>query len=45
MKKAFVKKAETTVNNVTELVFILDRSGSMSPLRDDTRTARYSFQR
>lgn len=36
MKKALVKKAETTVNNVTELVFILDRSGSMSPLRDDT---------
>ncbi len=28
---------ESTVkNNVTELVFILDRSGSMSPLRDDT---------
>ena len=30
------KTAEKTLNNVTELVFILDRSGSMSPLRDDT---------
>ncbi len=29
-------KTETKAANVTELVFILDRSGSMSPLRADT---------
>ncbi len=31
-----MKKTENINGNVTELVFILDRSGSMSPLRDDT---------
>ena len=30
------KTAEKTLNNVTELVFILDRSGSMSGFEDDT---------
>ncbi len=34
MKKT--NNESTARNNVTELVFILDRSGSMSPLRDDT---------
>lgn len=34
MKKTNTEK--TAKNNVTELVFILDRSGSMAPLRDDT---------
>lgn len=34
MKKT--NNESTVKNNVTELVFILDRSGSMSPLRDDT---------
>lgn len=34
MKKTI--NENTVNNNVTELVFILDRSGSMSPLRDDT---------
>ena len=34
MKKTNTEK--TAKNNITELVFILDRSGSMSPLRDDT---------
>ena len=33
MKKT---NTEKTANNITELVFILDRSGSMAPLRDDT---------
>ena len=32
-----MKKTENkNTNNVTELVFILDKSGSMAPLRDDT---------
>ncbi len=30
------KNAENKTNNLTELVFIIDKSGSMSPLRDDT---------
>lgn len=31
-----MKKTADQTNNTTELVFILDQSGSMSPLRDDT---------
>ncbi len=30
------KNADNKTNNLTELVFIIDKSGSMSPLRDDT---------
>ena len=36
MKKTTNETMAVKKNNVTELVFILDRSGSMSALRDDT---------
>ncbi len=36
IKNVRLKKAETSKNNITELVFILDRSGSMGGLEQDT---------
>ncbi len=38
-----MKNNEKAVNNITELVFILDRSGSMSGLEDDTVGGFNSF--
>ncbi len=38
-----MKNNENAVNNITELVFILDRSGSMSGLEDDTVGGFNSF--
>lgn len=36
MKEKNIKNTETVQNNITELVFIIDKSGSMSGLENDT---------